>query len=208
MKNPMTSGRLFRMALVAAAAAALIVAGARAQGAGPGPGPDGGRPGRGHRHGPGGGAEGCPGGPMMSLLAGRGPLARDLNLSDDQRDRIGRIFEDSRADMKPLFEKHAQDRDALEGLVHAASVDENAIRAAAGTLAASGADLAVARARTGEKVRAILTPAQIDVLDQARSRMEERRRTRRERVIHSSGSDCAPAGPGDAGDPGDDIDPV
>jgi Spy/CpxP family protein refolding chaperone len=124
---------------------------------------------------------------------GGGPLERlarmedDLSLTPDQRDKVRGIIKDALPGMKPLLESQAEGRKALFDLIHADTVDETAIRKTSADLAASGGDLAVARAHVAEKIRAVLTPDQIRTLDDRRARMEKRRALRREFLREHAG---------------------
>lgn len=87
-------------------------------------------------------------------------MTKELGLTSQQQESITAVFEKSRAGSKPLMEQMRTERRALHALIHAASVDEAAIRAQAAKVAALQADLAVLRAHTGQEIRAILTPEQ------------------------------------------------
>lgn len=110
---------------------------------------------QGPRRGPGeqGGFPGGPGGP------GLGPLARDLNLTDDQKTQIQKITESFEASTKEL-------RDNLRALHESepdpftTAFDETAVRAAATERAKIEVELQVARAKMLSQIGAILTTEQ------------------------------------------------
>ncbi len=93
--------------------------------------------------------------------AGRGDrFAKALGLSADQKAQIRSIFEKHRPELLPLRKEFAAEKRALRDMIHSEPADEAAIRAQVAKLAATGADLAVRRARISHEVRAVLTPEQ------------------------------------------------
>ena len=115
-----------------------------------------------------GGGEGCggPGGP------GGGPgghphfkmIAKKLGLTDAQKTNAKSIFQGNKDVMKPVFDSLRTERDALQTLLHADTVDEVAIRSQTAKIAGIEADLNVNRAKMGAQFRAILTPEQLTTL--------------------------------------------
>jgi protein CpxP len=134
-----------------------------------------GGPGRGgFRGGPGCG--GFPGGPGPH--DGLGPLARDLNLTDEQKAQIKKIaesFEEStkawREQMRTLHEKEA-------GPLAGETFDEATVRAAAQARANIQIEMDVARARMMSQVFAVLTAEQKAQLAAKRQEFEQKRRER------------------------------
>ena len=106
-------------------------------------------------------------------------LSERLSLSDSQRDEIRGILKESFDSNRPLAERSADARRLLHDSVMAERVDESAIRKAAAAAGDAEADLAVARARVHGKIRSVLSPEQIRVLDEERGDRMERRQMRR-----------------------------
>lgn len=121
---------------------------------------------------PGGGFRGGPGFPGRD---GLGPLARDLNLTDDQKAQIKKItasFEESTKALRDQLRKlHESEPDPLSG----AAFDEAAVRAAAEARAGVQVDLEVARARMMSQIFAVLTTEQKAQLATRRQQFEQRR---------------------------------
>ncbi len=130
-----------------------------------GPGPDGG-PGR-------GGFRGGPGGP-----GGLGPLARDLNLTDEQKAQIKKITDGFEESTKALHEQmralHENERDAPKD----GAFDEAAVRTAAQARAGVQVELEVARARMMSQVFSVLTAEQKAQLAAKRQEFEQKRQER------------------------------
>ncbi len=91
-------------------------------------------------------------------------IAKKLGLSDDQKAKAKVLFTANREIVKPIFDTLHGERKNLQTLLHADAVDEAAIRAATARVAALEADLNVNRAKTGVQFRALLTPAQRELL--------------------------------------------
>jgi Spy/CpxP family protein refolding chaperone len=115
-----------------------------------------------------GGGEGCDG----SGGPGGGPgghlhfkmIAKKLGLTDAQKTNAKSIFQGNKDVMKPIFDSLRTERDALQTLLHADTVDEVAIRSQTAKIAGIEADLNVNRAKMGTQFRAILTPEQLTTL--------------------------------------------
>lgn len=139
----------------------------------------------------GGGHFGPPGGgpPGLSLLAG--PIADRLELSDEQRDTIRGIVEVQRQTTEPWHEDMKRLGAELEKAIEADPFDEEAVRALARQVADVRVELAVARARTANEVRAVLTPDQRETLGE----MREQRRQYRAELGGSGGRGSRGRGP-------------
>jgi Spy/CpxP family protein refolding chaperone len=127
--------------------------------------------------GPGGpGRHGGPGGP--GGRDGLGPLARDLNLSDEQKAQVKKITDSFEESTKALQEQmrslHENERDGLKD----GAFDEAAVRAAAQARANVQIELEVAHARMMSQVFAILTAEQKAQLAARRQEFEQRREAR------------------------------
>lgn len=91
-------------------------------------------------------------------------IAKRLGLSDAQKAQAKAIFQGNRDAMKPVFATLHAERKNLQTLLHADTIDEDAIRTQTAKIAGIQADLNVNRAKVGAQFRAILTPAQLATL--------------------------------------------
>jgi len=129
--------------------------------------------------GPGGpherGFRGGPGGPPRD---GLGPIARDLNLTDEQKAQIKKINDSFAESTKSLREQmrtlHEAQGDPLAG----GTFDEAAVRAAAQARANIQIELEVAHARMMSQIFGVLTPEQKTQLAAKRQEFEQRHRER------------------------------
>ncbi len=101
-------------------------------------------------------------------------MATELGLSAQQQQDIKAIFQKDRPQFQPLVKQLVAERRALRTLIHADTVDEAAIRAQSAKVAAIQADLAVHRALTGQQVRKLLTPEQVQKLKDFQAKMDQR----------------------------------
>ena len=159
------SGRMKKAMAVTAVAVLALAGGASvfAQG-----GPDG----FGHRR--------FDGGPFGRAGGAGLPLAA-LDLTEEQRTEVKGIFEQHRDEMQKAGERVRAAFKAQQDAVTAIPVDENAIRAKSGELAAAQADAAIVRARIHGAVFQVLTPEQQQKAQQLRSQREERMKQSHER---------------------------
>ena len=115
---------------------------------------------------PGGGFRGGPG-PRDGL----GPLARDLNLTDDQKAQIKKITDSFEASTKDLHDQlrtlHQSEPDPMSG-----TFDEVAVRATAEARAKVQVELEVARARMMSQIAGVLTAEQKAQLAAKRQQFE------------------------------------
>ena len=102
-----------------------------------------------------------------------GPVAHRLELSDEQRQTIRGILEAQRETAQPWHEDMRTLGGALEEAIEAEPFDEEAVRAIARQLADVRVELAVARARTAQEVRAVLTPDQRETLGEMRAQRRQ-----------------------------------
>jgi periplasmic protein CpxP/Spy len=130
------------------------------------------------RRGPGG--PGGPGGPM-GLLGDLGRGLRALDLTDAQREQVRGIAKSHETGFRELGERLRTARQGLEALVTDDTVDETAIRAKSGELAAVEADAAVMRAKVHQEVFSILTAEQQTKARELRAEREARMKERMER---------------------------
>jgi periplasmic protein CpxP/Spy len=91
-------------------------------------------------------------------------FAKKLGLSDAQKAQAQAIFQGNKDVVKPIIASLRAERKNLQALIHGNTIDEAAIRAETAKIAGIQADLNVNRAKIGAQFRAILTPAQQDIL--------------------------------------------
>jgi Spy/CpxP family protein refolding chaperone len=118
---------------------------------------------------PGGGP---PGPPDPEMMIER--MTEQLGLTEQQSDDLEAVFAVHRKAMRSVHEATRTARENLDTQVHAATFDEAAIRKAAGVLAVLEADRAVAQAKLFQEIRRILTPEQLQKLEQIREERRER----------------------------------
>jgi protein CpxP len=161
LKNSRRTKTIVGSVLAVATSAMLVTAHVVAQQEG---GQEGRRPGPGRMHRGFGGFDGLP--------------LRELDLTETQQQEIRAIFEQNREAGRAVGEKLMTARRALQEAAMAESIDESAIRAAAGALANAEAEAAISRARVHAQVWKLLTPEQ---QEKAKAMREERRERRSRR---------------------------
>src|SRR6266496_2023583 len=118
-----------------------------------------------------GGFPGRPGGPGPG--DGLGPLARDLNLTDDQKAQIKKITESFEESTKPLRDQlktlHESEPDPFS-----ANFDEASVRAAAEARAKVDVELYVSHAKMMSQISTVLTADQKAQLAAKRAQFEQR----------------------------------
>jgi Spy/CpxP family protein refolding chaperone len=87
-----------------------------------------------------------------------------LGVTPQQKEQIRAILRETQPTRQPLLQRFVQERRTLRSLIQANPTDEQAIRAEVSKLSGIGADLAVQRARTFSRIRAVLTPEQVEKL--------------------------------------------
>lgn len=127
------------------------------------------------------GSEPRRGGPGRGLGA-FGLGARDLDLSDAQRQQIRAIVTKARDDSRPLAERLRVATEARRKAMATQPVDESQIRSTTEALSVAEADMAVARARTQGDIFAVLTPDQQAKVTASRQARDTRMAERRERM--------------------------
>jgi Spy/CpxP family protein refolding chaperone len=98
-----------------------------------------------------------------------------LDLTDEQRAELEQKLPQFRETIQPSMDQLREARSGLNDLIHADQLDEGAIRQAAAEMAEIEADVAVARAQHFQEMRQILTPEQLEELQQMRQQMGQRR---------------------------------
>jgi periplasmic protein CpxP/Spy len=167
----MTTRASVSLGLGAALFAALIASAAGrafAQNTGGNPGPF-----MQQRGGPGGpGRPGGPGGPMGALGV-FGPMMRQLNLTEDQQQRLRGIAESHRDEMRTLDERNRPAHEALQQAITSGTVDEGTIRARSAEVAAGEAEMAILQARIYSEAIQVLTPDQQAQLKKLQAEMKD-----------------------------------
>ncbi|MEW6323220.1 MAG: Spy/CpxP family protein refolding chaperone [Acidobacteriota bacterium] len=176
---------------IAAGLVGALALGAGAMVAAQGPGGPGFGPGPRMGH----GGPGGPGGPGAFL---GGLRLGQLDLTDAQRDQIRGIREARQAEFRQIGERLRTARRALGEAVRGTAVNEAAIRAAAADVAAVEADAAVLAARVHAEILGVLTPEQVQKLEEGRAQADERMKQRQERrqERRNERRQGPPAGPG------------
>ncbi len=121
-----------------------------------------------------GGGFGRPGGMFLRSLVG------ELELTDDQRDQIDVILADYKDAMLTLVEEMGTVRPDLAEAIHSDVFDETGVRLASQAIAAIQEEMNVLRALVISDVRNVLTPEQLELLDEWRARKLERDQIRLE----------------------------
>lgn len=91
-------------------------------------------------------------------------MAKKLGLTDAQKTQAKAIFEGNKEAMKTTFASMHTERANLQALIRTDTIDEAAIRAETAKIAGIQSDINVNRAKMGAQFRAILTPAQLTIL--------------------------------------------
>ena len=124
----------------------------------------------GHSHGPGHPPDG---GPAMLER-----LFDELDLSAGQREQAEAVLADHREAARGVLDRLGEAHAEMRDQIHADTLDEQAIREIASRMADAEAEMALARARTWQQIRGILTPEQRTeaqaLFEKRRARMQER----------------------------------
>ena len=104
-----------------------------------------------------------------------GPIMRQLDLTDAQRDQLRSIVESHRDEMQALGERARPAHEALEASLSNGTFDEGTIRARSAAVAIVEADMAVVQARVYSEVFQTLTPEQQAQVAKLQAQMRERR---------------------------------
>ena len=97
-------------------------------------------------------------------------MARDLKLTDAQKEQVREILKGEKERVEPMREKLAANRKKLHEAAEAAPFDEAAVRVIAADQAAIIQEMMVARARVHSQINAILTPEQRELAKKLRPR--------------------------------------
>jgi Spy/CpxP family protein refolding chaperone len=91
-------------------------------------------------------------------------MAKILKLTDTQKTQIKAILDGEREQVKPLMDKMHESREQLKPLADATVFDEAAVRALAVAQSQIEVELIVSHTRTLNKIHALLTPDQRELL--------------------------------------------
>lgn len=130
---------------------------------------------KGFAHGPGGfmdmhGEFGM--GPGMHIFR----MMEDLDLTPEQRERLGAIMDENMPRMREFAFAMMDDRKALEALVRSDSYDEAQVREIAGRIGARTTDMIVSGTKCMADMREVLTDEQLKTLDDMREQRDFRGR--------------------------------
>ncbi len=167
--------------LVAGITVAAIGFGSMAIVAAQGPGPGGFGRGRMHR-GPGQWGMGPMVGRGPGAMFGLGPMARELGITDAQREQIKGVMEQHKAEFQAIQERARTARSELHAAVTADVADEGLIRLKSTALAAVQADRTILGVRVRGEVFNLLTPEQQTKAKELRAQAEQRMQQRAERM--------------------------
>jgi len=136
------------------------------------------------------------GGDRMRGGAGAlGHVGSQLNLTDEQRQTIQNLLREARPTLQPALEKLNAQRKELSKASEATPIDETAIRAKATELASVEADLAVQKAQLFSKIKATLTPEQVERLSSLEGASDQLLRGALSRMGNRDGQGMHPRGP-------------
>jgi Spy/CpxP family protein refolding chaperone len=107
---------------------------------------------------------------------GYGPMGwiDKLDLTKPQMDQVDKILDQHKDEFEALHRKIDESRESLHAAVTADAFDEQKIRAASKTLAADMEEMAVLRGKTASQIRGVLTPEQIEKVNQLRAEHKEK----------------------------------
>jgi Spy/CpxP family protein refolding chaperone len=112
------------------------------------------------------------GGPVGALGI-FGPMLRELNLTEDQQQRLRSIAESHRSEMQAIAERNRPAHEALQQAITSGTVDEGTIRARSAEVAQGDADMAILQARIYSEAIQVLTAEQQTQLKKLQAEMKE-----------------------------------
>lgn len=130
----------------------------------------------------GGGREGM----ERGQRGGLGMMMKDLNLTDEQKEKMKGVHESNSEKMKELGKAMAEAQKSLREASEGDTIDEAKIREICKTVADNMAEMAILRAKMKKEVDAILTDEQKAKMEEKKAemktKMEERRKQMQERM--------------------------
>jgi protein CpxP len=106
-------------------------------------------------------------------------MVKELGLDAQQKTQVKDILKNNHDTAKPLMDKMVAEKRAMRALIQAETVDETAIRSQSAKVAAVEADLAINRAQLAQKLRAVLTPDQIQKFKAIQEKRDQQMDNRR-----------------------------
>jgi Spy/CpxP family protein refolding chaperone len=122
--------------------------------------------------------------PFKAHFASIMQAMKDLNLTDEQKEQLNEIRENTKAEVEPIVDTLQNKHDALHDAVTADEPDETAIRDIAAELGNTIGDLAVVLSGTYQEVKPILSEEQLEIVEEMMEKRKDMRQNRKER-IHS-----------------------
>jgi Spy/CpxP family protein refolding chaperone len=111
-------------------------------------------------------------GPWRGMFRDR--IARELNLTPEQKAQIEQIIESEKPNVRPLVLQLAEHRKQLKALGQDGNFNEAQVRAIAQQQGQTMTELIVIKERTQSRIFAVLTPEQREKAAQMRERVEQR----------------------------------
>jgi len=105
-----------------------------------------------------------------------------LGLTDAQKHQVALILRTSREKGRAYFDDFRRALQVLRGVMATNGSDENAVREAFKAVATAGEEMAVHKAGVIMELKSILTPEQLEILEELKATMAEQRNARMEVV--------------------------
>ncbi len=119
-----------------------------------------------------------------------GRIAKELNLSDEQKTQIKQIMEAEKEKVHPIFESLKENRQKMEELTANGNFDETKVKQLADEQGSLTSLLIVEKERTKSQIFQILTAEQREkakaMKEKFEERMKERRKNRKDRPTEKS----------------------
>lgn len=111
------------------------------------------------------------------FLSGR--MAKELNLTEEQKTQIKQIMETEKSKVQPIFESLRENRQKMEELTSDGNFDEAKVKALADEQGGLSALLIIEKERTKSQIFQVLTAEQCEKAKQMKEKMRERMKNRR-----------------------------
>lgn len=108
-----------------------------------------------------------------------GRMAKELNLTEEQKTQIKQIMDAEKEKVQPIFEALKENRQKMEELTADGSFDEAKVKALAGEQGTLSSQLIVEKERTKSQIFQILTEEQRQKAKQMKAKFEERMKNRK-----------------------------
>ncbi len=100
-------------------------------------------------------------------------IKADNSITENQKGQLRIILQQYESVIGPLMKQYSAERNVLNRLMRAESIDEAAIRAQHAKTASIAAEITVQRAHLLQKMRAVLTPSQLAEIKNANNLSDE-----------------------------------